>query len=161
VRDSWIVNILYAIPLGVVAGVVGLVGVVLLAVGRSAGDAVAARLSSPRCPHLGLLATPVIGGVLYGLIAVAFPLTLGDGASQLGVIIKDAFASRAGGGELSAGFCLLLALAKMLALGVCLGFGFVGGQIFPLMFAGASVGAGVVKLVGRSAKTRASYDWGL
>ena len=137
-----------AVWLGVVGGVTGLVGVVCMGLLRKAGDAVRARLDAlgARCGldrgprggvRLGLLLTPVVGGVLYGLLAVAFPLTLGDGNAQLKVVIAQ-------GRHLGAGALVATGVGKMLCLGVCLGFGFVGGQIFPLIFAGACVGMALV-----------------
>ena len=128
--------------LGVVGGVVGLVGVVFLGLFRKLGDAVRTKLDAlgARCRlrfKLGLLLAPVVGGVLYGLLAVAFPLTLGDGNAQLKVVIAQ-------GKHLGVGALVATAVGKMLALGVCLGFGFVGGQIFPLIFTGACVGMALV-----------------
>ena len=42
---------------------------------------------------------------------------------------------------------LITTLGKMASLGVALGFGFIGGQIFPFVFAGAAVGAAVCQLL--------------
>jgi H+/Cl- antiporter ClcA len=129
-----------AVGLGALGGLVGLVGVVLLGLCTRLGDAVRRRLTALGRARLGLarlrlgvLLAPVVGGALYGLLAVAFPLTLGDGNAQLKTVIAQ-------GRNLGVGALVATACGKMLCLGVCLGFGFVGGQIFPLIFTGACVG---------------------
>jgi H+/Cl- antiporter ClcA len=152
VRDPWTVNMAYAVPLGMLAGGLGLVGIIFLGVGQAAGRATFNGLEQlgerMGLAHVGMVLTPAVGGVLFGLIAVAFPLTLGDGASQLGEIVKSSFNSHP---AFSAHFLVSLGVAKMLSLALCLGFGFIGGQIFPLMFAGACVGSAATQVTGVSA----------
>ena len=90
----------YAVPLGVLCGLVGLTGIALLGVGNQVGtrvkdalDGVGARYGCRR--HLGMVVAPAIGGALLGLMAVACPLTMGDGNAQLGAVVKQAFLAEA------------------------------------------------------------------
>lgn len=89
------------------------------------------------------------GGAAIGLLAEVLPddlpvTTLFWGEFQIRELI-------AGGGALlqrdgwavAAGFLVLLALAKMVAIGLTLHSGFRGGFIFPLFFIGASLGLAV------------------
>ena len=89
------------------------------------------------------------GGLALGLLAEALPdevpaTTLFWGEFQIRELI-------AGSGEMlarhgwaaAAGLLVLLAAAKMLAIGVTLHSGFRGGFIFPLFFVGASLGLAV------------------
>ena len=155
IRGSWSQYMAAGLALGVLCGLVGLVGMLCLGIGKKLGSAFHG-LFRRRCGrHVAVILTPVIGGVLYGFIAVAFPMTLGDGNSQLSIIVENAImaqlrnAKGLGPGPLySIDFLAALAFAKCLALGICLGFGFIGGQIFPLVFAGACVGSLVTQVTG-------------
>ncbi len=155
VRGSWSQYMAAALALGVLCGIVGLVGLLCLGIGKKLGGAFHA-LFQRRCGRrVAVCLTPVVGGALFGFLAVAFPMTLGDGNAQLSVIIENAImaqlrnANGLGPGPLySAGFLAALAFAKCIALGICLGFGFIGGQIFPLVFAGACVGSLVTQITG-------------
>merc|ERR1711871_216386 len=93
--------------------------------------------------HMGTLFTPCVGGALFGLIAHFFPMTLGDGNAQLGTVIGNVFRK-----TYSSNYLIALGFAKLAALGVALGFGFIGGQIFPMVFAGACVGAAITQITG-------------
>ena len=75
----------------------------------------------------------IVGGATVGLLAVALPLTLGAGQSQLGVVIDDATA-------LGVGLLIFVLLAKMVALALSLEVGFMGGNVFPLIFVGGTAG---------------------
>ena len=81
----------------------------------------------------------IVGGATVGLIAVALPLTLGAGQSQLETVIDDAA---------GLGVWLLVAVlvGKMVAMAVSLGAGFMGGNVFPLIFMGGTAGV-IVSLV--------------
>ena len=76
----------------------------------------------------------VIGGLVLGAVAFAFPLTLFSGSDQLAVSIDDAE-------TLGAGLLLAIVLAKMFALAVSVSTGFIGGVIFPMIFIGGTAGA--------------------
>jgi len=154
-QSSWTQNIVYAIPVGVVCGVVALFGVAFLAAGKQLGKRLHAALARLGGRNLGLLLTPAVGGALFGLLAKAFPLVLGDGNYQLSPVVISSFLQFDAdgnlldkhGSHLSAGTLIATAFAKLASMGIALGFGFVGGQIFPLIFAGACVGSAVHLLI--------------
>lgn len=149
VKSPSIKYMVYAIPLGIASALMGLCGVASIGIGKALGGTVRELINrvGRRCcgssRGLGLMLTPVVGGLLIGLIAVAEPLTLGDGSAQLGIIIKQALLPTVGHGKpnLGVGSLMSTAFLKILALGTSLGFGFVGGQIFPLIFSGTCLGA--------------------
>ena len=128
-------------------GIIGLIGVILLGIFKQLGAKVRTGLNGIgekcRLPpwFLGTLLTPAVGGTMVAYLAMAAPLILGDGNSQLGVIVKAAVLHNTSGATLDVNTVALTGLAKMAALGISLGFGFIGGQIFPLVFAGACAGA--------------------
>lgn len=84
--------------------------------------------------HTILLAT--MGGLSIGLIALVIPQTLFFGEKEIGTIIET-------GSTLGITMLLLIAVAKMLAVGCTLHSGFRGGFIFPLFYIGAAVGFAV------------------
>ena len=84
--------------------------------------------------HTILLAT--MGGLSIGLIALVIPQTLFFGEKEIGTIIET-------GSTLGITMLLLIAVAKMLAVGCTLHSGFRGGFIFPLFYIGATVGFAV------------------
>jgi len=105
---------------------------------------------------------PTLGGVIIGLIAKAYPLTLGDGAMQLKYVIQNSysgnftFSDTIKGidieknfqihGTVTASSLVGTLFAKILAMAISLGFGFVGGQIFPCIFAGTCAGCAITIL---------------
>ena len=130
-------QLLAGVPLGLFAALV-----VTLLAGFMMG---AARL-------FGLLKVPAIakstlGGVVFGIIGVALPLTMFSGSDQLKTVLKDA-------GTLGVGLLAAVLIAKMLTFAVSQGSGFVGGPIFPSLFIGGTAG---------SSSTRSSpachWDW--
>jgi len=140
----------YACVLGIISGLVGFIGFILIAIGAKLGNSayimmnvLGQELGLVYKEHdnlLGLLVPPVIGGALVGLLAVVSPLILSDGSEQAGAILT--LADDLGPGNLIAAMFL-----KLFAVGLSLGFGFVGGQIFPLVFSGACLGAAAHLLV--------------
>ncbi len=87
-----------------------------------------------------LVPNPYVRGPLFGfvvgVIAVALPLTLGAGQSQLGTVVDGAFG-------MGAGLVVATVLAKMVAVALSLEAGFMGGNVFPLIFIGGSSGVAV------------------
>jgi H+/Cl- antiporter ClcA len=75
-----------------------------------------------------------VGGLLLGLLGMALPITLFLGTDGLVTTTQQA-------AEIGLGLLILFALAKLLALGGALSFGFIGGPIFPLLFVGATLGS--------------------
>ncbi len=84
--------------------------------------------------------TPVLrgtlGGLLLGLLAVIFPVTIGLGTTQMPIVTQQA-------AEIGVVLLIVFALAKMVALSGALNFGFIGGPIFPLLFIGTTIGSAV------------------
>ncbi|WP_037041142.1 chloride channel protein [Pseudonocardia halophobica] len=119
--EDW--HLVAAIPLGLFAAVL-----VTLLVGFIQG---ASRL-------FGLLKVPavaksVLGGVIFGVVGVALPLTMFSGADQLKTMLG-------GAGTLGLGVLVATLVAKMLTFAVSQGSGFVGGPIFPSLFIGGAAG---------------------
>lgn len=74
-----------------------------------------------------------LGGLALGLIGVVLPFTMFSGSTQLADLIAQ-------GTELAPGLILATAVGKMVALGVSLGSGFIGGNVFPMVFIGGAFG---------------------
>jgi len=74
-----------------------------------------------------------LGGVMFGVVGVALPLTMFSGGEQLASVLKDA-------STLGLGLCTAILIAKMLTWAVSQGSGFVGGPIFPSLFIGGTAG---------------------
>jgi H+/Cl- antiporter ClcA len=126
--EDW--QLLAAIPLGLLAAVI-----VTLLVGFILGAArLFARLKVPDT------AKSVLGGVIFGVVGVALPLTMFNGADQLKTVVSDA-------GTLGLGLLAAALIAKMFTFGVSLGSGFVGGPIFPSLFIGGTAGVLVHQVI--------------
>ena len=74
-----------------------------------------------------------IGGLALGLIALVLPLTLASGKGQLGAAID-------GIGEISTAFLIAVVLGKIVAVGIALTTGFIGGPVMPSLFIGGTAG---------------------
>jgi H+/Cl- antiporter ClcA len=119
--EDW--QLLAAIPLGLFAAVV-----VTVMVGFIVG---AARLFGwLKVPDI---AKSVLGGVIFGVVGVALPLTMFNGGDELKTELS-------GVGTLGLGLLVALLIGKMFTFGVSLGSGFVGGPIFPSLFIGGTAG---------------------
>lgn len=119
--EDW--HLLAGVGLGLLAAVV-----VVVAVGI--GNVVK-KLLGP-LPKTGLV-RPIVGGITFGLVGVALPLTLFTGSDQLGTILDNA-------GSLGIWLLVATLLAKMIAFAVSAESGFVGGPIFPILFLGGLSG---------------------
>lgn len=119
--EDW--QLLAAIPLGLFgAGVTAMVGGFMTLASRLFG-----WLKVPA------IAKSTLGGLMFGIVGVALPLTMFLGGDQLTSELKDARA-------LGLGLCVAVLIAKMLTYAVSQGSGFVGGPIFPLLFIGGTAG---------------------
>ena len=126
--EDW--QLLAGIPLGLFAAVV-----VTVLAGFILG---AARL-------FGRLKVPdivksVLGGVIFGVVGVALPLTMFSGGDQLKTELS-------GAGALGVGLLVAALIGKMLTFGVSQGSGFVGGPIFPSLFIGGTAGVIVHQVI--------------
>lgn len=169
VHDANPILMLYAIPLGVVCGIYGILTIICLGICKGVGGAISKGCNNfgRKCcgfnsSVLGLVFTPIIGGVLLGVIAKYFPLTMGDGNAQMGAVMSQAFnrtlhqkirrnlnqTQFVDHGEILVTTLIATSFMKILALGVSLGFGYIGGQLFPLMFSGTCLGAAASLIIG-------------
>ena len=84
---------------------------------------------------LRILVLCSLGGIAYGALMYAFPLTVGSGSAMLGPVIHNAAESK-----LSVGLLLSSAAVKMVAYWICKESGLVGGLVFPMLLSGLLVG---------------------
>lgn len=109
----------------------------LLAVGYLHGrpnlDALLDRVGTPRAQTL-------VGSLVFAALATAWPVLRFSGHGEFGEVV--AYAGESAWWALAA-----LAVLKLLATGVCVSSGWLGGEFFPLMFAGAAAGSVALALV--------------
>ena len=119
--EDW--QLLAAVPLGLVAGALALITAVAIGV--------MTKLMAPLAKFTVL--RPVIGGIAFGLVGVALPLTLFTGTDQLTTVIHD-------GAALGAGLLIAVVFAKILVFAVCEATGFIGGPFLVMLFIGGTAG---------------------
>ena len=112
-----------AIPLGLVAGALALITVVAIGL--------LAKVTAPLARRSIL--RPTLGGIAFGLVGVALPLTLFTGTSQLKTVIHD-------GTALGAGLVIAVLFAKILMFALCEATGFIGGPVLVMLFIGGTAG---------------------
>ena len=112
-----------AIPLGLAAGALALITVVAIGL--------LAKLTAPLAERTIL--RPALGGIVFGLVGVALPLTLFTGTSQLTTVIHD-------GAALGAGLVIAVVFAKILVFALCEATGFIGGPVLVMLFIGGTAG---------------------
>ena len=83
---------------------------------------------------------PTIGGIAFGLVGVALPLTMFTGTSQLTTVIHDGVA-------LGAGLLIAVVFAKMLVFALCEATGFIGGPFLVMLFIGGTAGTAAHALI--------------
>jgi H+/Cl- antiporter ClcA len=76
---------------------------------------------------------PALGGIAFGLVGVALPLTMFTGTSQLTTVIHD-------GAALGAGLVIAVVFAKILVFALCEATGFIGGPVLVMLFIGGTAG---------------------
>lgn len=168
-------HLLAAVGLGVFAGVIGIVILVLLGLFRKVNKRVKERLTNRGVPKKFVtVLMPTIGGVILGLISVTWPLSMGDGAAQIPFVIKHGYSGEWPSGihfnstddtpyiactsseyvecsnvtpKISVANLVGTLFGKVLSMAVCLGFGMVGGNIFPCIYAGTCAGVLVTRLI--------------
>jgi H+/Cl- antiporter ClcA len=119
--EDW--QLLAGIPLGLFAALVTTLasGSMILAARLFGGLKVPAIVKS------------TLGGLMFGTVGVALPLTMFSGGDQLASVLKDA-------SRLGLGLCASILIAKILTYAVSQASGFVGGPIFPSLFIGGTAG---------------------
>jgi H+/Cl- antiporter ClcA len=126
--EDW--QLLAGVPLGLFAAllVVLLVGIMM---------AVARLFGQLRIPDI---VKSTLGGVVFGIVGVALPLTMFSGSDQLKVVLN-------GAETLGLGLLAAVLIAKMVTFAVSQGTGFVGGPIFPSLFIGGIAGVIVHQVI--------------
>ncbi len=125
-----LVDLLYAAPLGLIGGAVGLL--FMLSLSRLQ------RLFQPMKTHVVLRG--LLGGLGMGLIGALLPLTLFSGESETTDLITHA-------AEIGVLMLIVLGVAKLFATSLLLATGWKGGYIFPIMFASVALGLAVSLLL--------------
>jgi H+/Cl- antiporter ClcA len=118
--EDW--QLLAGIPLGLLAALVVTLLVVLVQG--------ATRLFALVKPEI---VRTTLGGVVFGVVGVALPLTMFTGSDQLKTVLD-------GAGSLGVGLLVVLVIAKQCTFAVSQASGFIGGPIFPALFIGGTVG---------------------
>ncbi len=126
--EDW--QLLAAVPLGLVAGALALITVVTIAV--------VTKLTAPLAKRTILRSA--LGGIAFGLVGVALPLTLFTGTDQLTTVIHD-------GAALGAGLLIAVVFAKILVFALCEATGFVGGPFLVMLFIGGTAGTAAHVLI--------------
>ena len=116
-------QLLAAIPLGIFGAVV----VTVLMIFTLGAAKLFERLQAPD------VVKSTLGGIAFGIVGVALPLTMFSGGDQLKTELSHA-------GTLGLGVLVAACIGKMLTFGVSQGSGFVGGPIFPSLFIGGTAG---------------------
>jgi H+/Cl- antiporter ClcA len=117
----------WQLPAGIPLGLFAALVVTLLAGFMTAASRLFTRLKAPA------IAKSALGGVIFGIVGVALPLTMFPGSDQLKSVLHNA-------GTLGLGLLAAILIAKMLTFAVSQGSGFVGGPIFPSLFIGGTAG---------------------
>jgi H+/Cl- antiporter ClcA len=121
-----LVDLFYAVPLGLIGGVVGLL--FMLGLGRIQ------RLFQPMRGSVVLRG--LLGGLGMGIIGALLPLTLFSGEDQTTDLITHA-------AEIGVLMLVVLCVAKLFATTLVLATGWKGGYIFPIMFSSVALGLAV------------------
>ncbi|WP_170284546.1 chloride channel protein [Kribbella amoyensis] len=126
--ENW--QLAAAVPLGLAAGVLALVHLAVAGLMK--------RLTAPLAERTILRST--LGGIAFGLIGVALPLTMFTGTDQLKTVIDD-------GAALGTGLVLAVLFVKMLTFAICESTGFIGGPILVMLFIGGTAGVATHLLI--------------
>lgn len=133
-------DMLLALIMGIICGLIGMIAFILFAGFAKLGkkleekiDMLGQKLLGIPEDVLGLILTPTIGGAIVGMLCKYDPLLFSDGSEQLSALI-------ALGSELGTSHLIASLFLKLISAAISLGFGFVGGQFFPLIFAGTCTG---------------------
>jgi len=87
------------------------------------------------------MSKPVIGGLIVGIMGIAYPQIFGVGYESIGTVLSD--------GNMEVKLLVALVIFKILATSVTLGSGGIGGVFAPSLFLGAMLGGAFGAVVGR------------
>jgi len=118
-----VVDLVYAVPLGLIGGLVGLLFMFSLKHLQNLFQSMQGRV----------VLRGVIGGLGMGIIGALLPLTLFSGESQTNELIIHA-------AQIGVVMLIVLGLVKLFATALVLATGWKGGYIFPIMFASIAMG---------------------
>ena len=118
-----IVDLFYAVPLGLIGGAVGLLFMVSLKILQ--------KVFQPMKAHVVLRG--LLGGVGMGIIGALLPLTLFSGEAGTSDLIAHA-------AEIGVLMLIVLSVTKLFATTLVLATGWKGGYVFPVMFASIALG---------------------
>jgi len=118
-----IVDLFYAVPLGLIGGAVGLLFMVSLKILQ--------KVFLPMKAHVVLRG--LLGGVGMGIIGALLPLTLFSGEAGTSDLIAHA-------AEIGVLMLIVLSVTKLFATTLVLATGWKGGYVFPVMFASIALG---------------------
>ncbi|HDR4438340.1 chloride channel protein [Bacillus thuringiensis serovar brasilensis] len=82
----------------------------------------------------------IIGGILLGIVGTFLPYTLFSGEHQLKELVVE-------WSQLSFWILLFSGVLKLCITAVCLNTGWRGGHIFPIIFAGSSIGYAIASII--------------
>jgi H+/Cl- antiporter ClcA len=116
-------DLFYAVPLGLIGGVVGLLFMVSLKGLQKVFQPMKARV----------VLRGLLGGVGMGMIGALLPLTLFSGETGTSDLIANA-------AEIGILMLIVLSVAKLFATTLVLATGWKGGYIFPVMFSSVALG---------------------
>lgn len=124
-----------AIPLGIVCGLASSLALIMLGAFRTIRakvcEALEEKLGAPK--WIGRLLFPTLAGTLHGLLAVSNPYLVGSGIPFVTELIENR-------DSMKIGWLILMAFCKALSMSLSLGFGLVGGPLFPMVFVGLCIG---------------------
>ena len=123
-------HLLAAVPMGIVAAALAIVLWITTGIMH--------RVTKP-LEGLTVL-RPALGGLAFGLVGVALPLTLFTGSVELSTVVED-------GATLGVGLLIAVILGKILAFAFSMTTGFIGGPLFPALFIGGTAGIATSLLI--------------
>jgi H+/Cl- antiporter ClcA len=126
--EDW--HLLAGLGFGVLAALITIVTV-------STGSMVAKLFERVPGPDL---VKPAVGGLIFGVIGFALPLTNFTGSEQLATVLENA-------ASLGSGLLLAILAGKILAFAASSASGFIGGPIFPIIFLGGTSGVLIHEII--------------
>jgi len=128
--EWYLIDLVYALPLGLLGGLLGLLFIRLFQPMHRWADRWRSRPIS----------TAVLAGLILGVTGAVFPILLFSGDNEIQTLIDGASA-------MGAPLLIALALLKVFVTVVCLSLGWSGGYIFPSFLMGAALGLAVHQLL--------------